>query len=115
MRPAMYPPALVETIAVNANHRSAPVPTVRGAIPSLDQGEMEDRPVPAPRASNIRETAMVVIAPAAIALHETAGVRASVLAELYRTLKGVASELTLGTSRIIIRSSIHSNLQPQSA
>src|SRR4030081_3588742 len=55
-----------------------PAPTLKvvADTPEFDHGEMDDRPVPAPKAINRRVSAAAAIAPAATAAHETAESRA---------------------------------------
>src|ERR1700716_1288449 len=51
-----------------------PAPTLKvvADTPEFDHGEMDDRPVPAPKAINRRVSAAAATAPAATAAHETA-------------------------------------------
>jgi hypothetical protein len=58
-------------ISVKQRKRRAPTPTAVLDAPVLENGEIEERPAPAPSASKISESAAVTKAPAATAAQET--------------------------------------------
>jgi hypothetical protein len=53
------------------SHTMAAVPTVEVDAPTLDHGDTEEKPNPAPSASRISDNAAVTNAPAITAAHDT--------------------------------------------
>jgi hypothetical protein len=68
-------------ICIRMSHINAALPTVEADAPTLDQGETEEKPNPAPNASKIRDRAAVTKPPPITAAHETPDEFASLLTE----------------------------------
>jgi len=56
----------------------AALPTVEADAPTFDHGEIDDNPIPAPKASRISDRAVATIAPANTAAQDTPEEDASV-------------------------------------
>jgi hypothetical protein len=54
-----------------ASHNNAPTPTAEEDSPEFDQGESDERPIPAPRAVKLSNSAAAANAPPETAAHET--------------------------------------------
>src|SRR5690606_15394448 len=76
-RPATYPPTPYAMICVTIIQMMAAMPKVAADAPSPAHGDIETNPSPAPPASNVRETAAAITAPAMTAAHDTAELEAS--------------------------------------
>ena len=68
-------------ISMTISQIIAVAPNVDADVPTLEKGETEDRPSPAPRARRIRDSAAVTKAPAITADQETPDEWASLCAE----------------------------------
>src|SRR5665213_261051 len=69
-RPARYPPIAEAIICETISHAIAAVPIVEADAPAFDHVEMEDRPIPVPRASRISDIAAPTTAPPITAAHD---------------------------------------------
>ena len=71
-RAAKYPPIAEDITATMTRYTPAAALNVPAEIPDSAQGEIEERPSPAPNAKRAKLSAAAVTAPAAILAHDTA-------------------------------------------